>query len=286
MRFPGVGKSPMLKQASSASVSVLQNWYNSLSVKPSAGLWSDLQTMADGMNSDGDWPEFDFFPMVACMETNEQRLRPLKATSGDDMVNDPLLSGQPLTLNSNGANGNAAGVLNTKWNPTDNGVKYTQNSAFLAAYGNTTTSTATTHPIIGSWSNPDIQCFISRSLTSTLIGTQGRVLNSSSGTTNATKSKSGSSIPYFIVEQRTASNANVGSINLVNGANNTTVSTGKSNFDLFICGINDDTGLFGPTGTTLDIVRCVICGSGLIDKTRVWARLNTFFTARGLAIAT
>lgn len=266
--------------------SVLQPWYDSLSVKPSDNLWSDLQTMADGMNTDGDWGEMDFMAMFAALETDEQRLTPFKSTSGDIMINDNLGVGSPLVLDANGANGNASGVINCKWNPVDNGVKYTQNSASLMMYGNTTTDTATAHPVLGSWSNPDAQCFISRTLTSPLIGTQGRVLNAGSGSTNTTKAKSGSSVPYFIVQQRTSSNANQGSINLTNGANNTTVSSGMSNFDLFACGINDDTGFFGPVGTTLDICRAVIAGSGLINKTNVAARLNAFFTSRGLSIFT
>jgi len=63
----------MFFNQSASTSSDIQVWYDSLSVKPSAGLWSDLQTLYDGMVSDGDWVEMDFFSMIACMETNEQR---------------------------------------------------------------------------------------------------------------------------------------------------------------------------------------------------------------------
>jgi len=272
-----------LSPVTTTPVSVLQTWYDSLSIKPSAGLWSDLKTMADGMNSDGDWSEMDFMSMIACMETDEQRLRPLKTTSGNDMVK----VGAP-TLNASGVVNPSPGSLNyinTKWNPTSNAVKYTVNNAFLAAYGDTVTSTtaqlfvagaAETSPsftntaLIEIWANSTTSL---RSKGYLHDGNSGAGFSTKSGLSNAAKryfggiKRSGSTLTKFI-NNGTPVTASLASV-------------GMPNLELLLLASNFDGSI---TADTTHIIRTLVFGSSLIDNTRVYTRLNTFFTARGLTI--
>ena len=141
MPAKGIGISPYFKKAAAAAVTpspLIASWYAALSVKPSAALLTALNTLVNGMNTDGDWTELDFLAVVAGMETQEQALLPLKSTSGDIMLNVDL-GGGGIVIDNSGATANGTDVINSKWNPNDNGSKWTLNSAFYGVYMQTQT---------------------------------------------------------------------------------------------------------------------------------------------------
>jgi len=268
---------------SNQPISVLQTWYDSLSVKPSAGLWADLKTMADGMNSDGDWSEMDFMSMIACMETDEQRLRPLKTSSGSDMIK----VGSP-TLDSSGVVNPSPGSLNyinTKWNPTSNGVKYILTNSFLAAYGDTVTSTTSDLYICGAAEpNP---AFTNAALieiwasATTAVRSKGYMHDSTGGPGASIKTGLSNSAKRYFGGIKRNGNSITKFINSAPVWTTFLAPVGMPNLELLLLASN-----FAGTITadTRHIIRSLVFGSSLIDKTRVYTRLNTFFTARGLTI--
>lgn len=112
----------------------LLSWYNSLTQgKPSQALLNALNTIMDGLNSDGIRTELDLFHLVGGMETDEQRLKPLISTSGSNFTNV-----NSATLDSTGVTGNGTtSYLNLSWNPATNGVKFTQNDHSYGFYTRT-----------------------------------------------------------------------------------------------------------------------------------------------------
>jgi len=263
-------------------VSVLQPWYDSLSVKPSAGLWTDLKIMADGMNEDGDWEEADLISVHAALETDEQRLRPFKTTSGDDFIptNSPTLSVEGY----NSSDGSDR-LIDCKWNPVDNGVKFTENNAYIGIYGVSKTSTGSGNEIFGaSNENGDFgNCIISTSLTTTAITNASQTMINGYFNTTSTPSKTGLSNTikrYYVGIKRTSSSSIT---KYINGVQNVvgSLSTGLTPYDFSILGVNYG-GVYSTA--TLHTSRACIVGSSLIDHDRVAARLNTFFASRGLSI--
>lgn len=270
----------------SNSVSVLQPWYDSLIVKPSAGLWTDLKLLADGMNSDGDWDEMDLIGITAAMETDEQRLRPLKTTSGLDMI----ATGGALILNSNGIRTTSSSVINMRWIPSINGVKYTLNSAYIGFYGETLTSSPTDGYCMGSQNIADdagtglyrqiplpteisnrLDSVINNNTSNTLIGAVVKT-----GLLNAIKRY------YLSIQINSSTQVN----KYINGQTLTAAEnppTGLSDVSFYLLGFNYSDG--SVYARILDYTRACIIGSSLIDSDRVAARLNTFFTSRGLSIA-
>lgn len=261
--------------------SLISNWYNGLAVKPSASLLAALNTLSAGMNSDGDWTEIDFIAIMAGMETDEQRLNPIVTTSNENMT----VFGIP-TLDADGVINPVVGdenYLNTKWNPTDNGVKYTLNSAYLGVYGDTQTSVLPQAACFGSNNNIDSASMVDIESTSTAMRhASSNFLNSSASTFVAfNKTGLANSIKRFYVSTSRTSNTTIS--RFVNG-NATTIAlptTSLSNLDFFILGDNESGTAYSNTAAK---IRCVIAGSGLISSSRVAARLNTFWTAVGLPI--
>lgn len=102
-------------------------WYNALAVKPTQGLLDDLNDMMDSIPQ-ASFDEADLFHPIAGLETEEQRLKPIKSTSGLDFVK--VGTG---TLDASGWQGNGTdGYLNLRWQPSTNGVKYLLNNAMYA----------------------------------------------------------------------------------------------------------------------------------------------------------
>lgn len=273
-----------LSPVTTTPVSVLQTWYDSLSIKPSAGLWTDLKIMADGMDADGDWSEMDFMSMIACMETDEQRLRPLKTTSGDDMVKvgSPTFDSAGV-VNPSPGSGN---YINTKWNPVDNGVKYTLDSALFAVYGDTITSTGSGVEMSGSGDQLTsiTSCLmnVTETTTSLSINTASRINGVTNVITSTKTGLSNAAKRYFCALIRTSSSSitkYVSGSSFVNPTNNSTVN---NPYDFYLLGVNYEN-LFANSGTGHK-ARCLITGSSLVSPSRVQARLQTFFTARGLTI--
>ena len=284
--------SPLFKgTGSSGPVSVLQPWYDSLSVKPSEGLWTDLKIMADGMNTDGDWGEIDLFPLFAALETDEQRLRPLKTTSGEDCV----IEGTP-NLSINGVDdpiitGNSG--INVKWNPFDDGIKFTLNSAYVSGFGRTKISNIAFAPLLGAFQEfslvrKSVQLMIDTSATSVTMGYDSFLNGSLSFTAINKTGLLNTNKTFGIGLNRIVSNQGYRLANTHSSVqtNNTTSFVTR---DLGFYGRyyeDDITPLFfeGNFGGDNYFGRAMIAGSGLIDHNRVANRLNTFFLARGLPI--
>ena len=272
-----------------SSSSVLQPWYDSLAVKPSAGLWTDLQILADGMNTDGDWDEIDLFGIVAALETDEQRLMPLKTTSGEStsIVGTMNLSVNGIDNPTSAANSG----LDLKWNPTDDGVKYTLNSAYYGCFGITKASSVSSRWIMGSYyaglDNDNFSVMKLQTSTTTLLLNSTTSINNSSLIT-VTKTGLSNAIKTFFIGAKTTDTTAYGYVNATN--NNTSVSPlFIPTLDFGFMGYYD--GSFTPTLTFASNIvnqafgRGYIAGSSLIDHDRVAARLNTFFASRGLSIS-
>ena len=292
MPAKGIGISPYFKKAAAAAVTpspLIASWYAALSVKPSAALLTALNTLVNGMNTDGDWTELDFLAVVAGMETQEQALLPLKSTSGDIMLNVDL-GGGGIVIDNSGATANGTDVINSKWNPNDNGSKWTLNSAFYGVYMQT--QTVNTGQIFGSYSTPDdvnfylSQISITQAAGSVSVTTpSNRPLNG--GATafgSVSKAKAGSNIPVYAGIKRTASNAGIAFINGNSSANNTSTPLGRSATDILLCGVNqtDSLGTDNIIACTTFIQRALLCGSGIVSQANTGARLNTFFVSRSL----
>jgi hypothetical protein len=109
---------------------LLQTWYNSLIVKTSPALTTKLSVFMDGLDSDGVLADsYLIAPVGFGLETDEQRLRPLKTTSGDDLVavNSPTITSTGIT--GDGSNS----YIDLKWNPTIDAVA-TQNDLSIAIW--------------------------------------------------------------------------------------------------------------------------------------------------------
>jgi len=289
MPFIGIGISPMFQRfgGGSATQSVLQPWYDSLSVKPSAGLWTDLQIMADGMNTDGDWGEMDILYLAAALETDEQRLKPLKTSSNSDVTNISNI----LTFTSEGAIGDAAGGLNFNWNPGVHGVKFALNSAFVGYYMRTSQATNGARALYTGDRVPDSYLEITRSIATSTITQTSRpnVLNTALSLAAISKSKTGSTVPYFIGTKRKPDNDNYNFLSGVKGTMTSFMPSVLANYTMGVYIYNDNTSgtnTITLTEDTLDNFRLFVSGSGLIDEDRIASRINTFFTSRGLSIFT
>lgn len=262
--------------------SVLQPWYDSLIVKPSEGLWTDLKIMADGMAEDGDWAEMDLISVNAAMETDEQRLRPFKTTSGNDFTK----VGAP-TLNFEGFQNPSPGNSNYLWMnfvPSINGVKFTQNNAYIAIYGETN---GDSDPVMGAYSTTTsaVLMTIDSSNISTRVNNAMSAINDDSlGGYEASKTGLAVSVKRFYSSVIRLSSTTVRSYMSGTYSNITSYSSnGVVDNNLALLGVH-----FGGdfiAGSTACKIRTCVIGSSSIDSDRVAARLNTFFAARGLSIA-
>jgi N-acetylneuraminic acid mutarotase len=137
---------------------LLQTWYNSLIVKTSPALTTKLSVFMDGLDSDGVLADsYLIVPIGFGLETNEQRLRPLKTTSGDDLVavNSPVIASTGITGNG------STSYVDLKWNMAVDAVA-TQNNLSIAAW--VKDDIAENKVEIGAFSGPN-QSFLSRKFT-------------------------------------------------------------------------------------------------------------------------
>jgi len=256
----------------SGGVSVLQDWYDSLAVKPSEGLWTDLKIMADGMSEDGDWDEMDLFGMPLGMETEEQSLKPFKTTSGLDFTKIGT-----ITINQNGVTSNGTtGFLNLNYIPSVDKVKFAPNSSFLASYVLDAGINATNKYLIGV-SNSDIG---QSTMLRTTIGTssfslRGNLQTSDDNSLNISNSlKTGlKSVKYNNIDKLT-----------INNSGTTANATGVSLYpeqdkSIYACCINlNNTASFFTVAT----LGAFIAGSSDCSHSNIENRINTYRIARGL----
>jgi len=270
------------------TVSVLQPWYDSLSVKPSAGLWADLQIMADGMDADGDWGEMDILYLAAGLETTEQALRPLKTSSSSNVIN---IDDQLDPPTNEGFIGNAIGGLNFGWNPGTHGVKFALNSAFVGYYMQTRQATNGRRDLYTGDKIPGSILYISRTITTNNVTMPSvpDILNTAMSLGSITKTKTGSTVPYFLGTKRKPNSDNYNFLSGVKGIIDATPPSVLADYTMGVYIYNDNisgTNTITLTADTFDNFRLFVSGSGLIDEDRVAARINTFFTSRGLSVFT
>lgn len=100
----------------------LQAWYDSKTPQPSTSLITDLQAFYQGLEDDGVLAKADFAHVTCGLESDEQRLTPVKTTGDSPMeeVESPTLDVEGIT-----GNGTDAGI-NTKWNASADAVSFSQ----------------------------------------------------------------------------------------------------------------------------------------------------------------
>lgn len=244
----------------------LQNWYLNLITKPSQSVLNDLNDLFQGIENDGDLTEIDFLHPFGGLETDEQRLTPIKTTGVSPMVavNSP-------TLNINGFTGNGTtSYVNSKWNATNHASKYAQNSSCIGVY-NRTNRTQNTSIIMGCYSAGNYTRIYPFN-TTLMIGTTNSVADSTATTTSS---------HGFLFAQRTASNSTTLYRNTTTLGSDSDLSVAFSNLEIFICGANSS-GSFA-NGTT-DNSALMVLGSSLVSQSRLEYRVRKYMTARGLNV--
>jgi hypothetical protein len=252
---------------------LIQTWYNGLLVKPSNNLMTALNTLVDGLDADGNWDKLDLFGLLAGLETEEQRLKPLITTSGEDFVK----IGNP-TLNNNGGKNNASfgsDYLDLKWNPTDDGIQYTLNSAFISTYqGN--------FPINGF----DIAL---GSLNSVAGSLTWLYLDATGGVQAFINTDQSDSVPTSFLAQ-----ANFYAAGVIHGGSLTSYANTITDtvaptlplilptYDFFGLDANGEGTSIGAAGDSY--FRHFMAGAGDANQAQIRSRLETFYTARGLAV--
>ena len=106
----------------------VQIWYDNLvGAKPSQPLLDDLNVLYNSLTGE----ELTLFHPICGMETDEQRLKPIISTSGDD-----FLSQGSFTLDNEGfLSDGATGYIDSKWNGTDDGgVLFVIDSAAIGVF--------------------------------------------------------------------------------------------------------------------------------------------------------
>lgn len=238
---------------------VLRNWLNKLSFSPSNPVCKDLQELVLGLRNDGNLIELDLFHTIGGLETDNQRLTPLISTSPDifTAVNSP-------TLDSTGVTGNAGSgsYVMLNWNPFDDGRKWVQNSASFGTYCRT--NSAETVSNMGSSASFDS----TRRVGDNFIWRINDVGSSSASNT--------SSLGLSHV-RRTASGATQVYMSGVSKGTGTVASAGLDGGDFTLC---------RHSGSTISSRNLSLCfaGSGNIDPTTFYNRIQTYMTRRGINV--
>jgi len=301
MPAKGIGISPYFKKAAAAAVTpspLIASWYAALSVKPSSALLTSLNTLVNGMNTDGDWTELDFFSLSAGMETEEQALRPLKTTGSATMTNfDNGGGGLVWTVNGWAANG--TDVIKTGLDLSLNSVKFTLNSAFMSFFGNTRTASAAARDAMGVIYNYDdlneYYSIVNRQRAASSLNINNLNVNTPlykpdgvTLETPSTATKSGitignANVPYYMGNKRTGASSCISFVNGVNGAANTSTTSIIPVGEVCIMGYYNNHYLDQSyVGFTSDYGRASLIGSGNVSQTNTGSRLNTFFVSRSL----
>lgn len=263
----GKGSSSILPNA------LLLTWYNSLITKPSDTLMTDLNTLSQGLFDDGNWAKLDLFGLIAGMETQEQRLRPLITTSGDDFV----IVGTPI-LDANGVSDNSGtGYLDLKWNPSIDGSEYTLNSASMLSYSDQQSTLGASFIMGGIDTSWPSDSTLGKLISTTVYGSINLDYDIQVDFPQI-EGLAGNSYHISI-------KVNAGDFTLYkNGTSDVAVVdsvAGLPNVDFFGAAINID-GVEDTTANVGFFERHFMTGSGTINHLTVQSRLNTFYTSRGL----
>ncbi len=247
----------------------LQTWYKSLTIKPSNSLLNSLNILYDGMNNDGDLQEIDLIHPIAGLETTEQRLKPIKSTSGLDFTNV-----NSATLDTGGVTGNGTtSYLNLNWTPSTHGVKYTLDSACMGCYSRTSSTSA----------NNDMG--------SVNIGTAFFLQIYSKFTDNKFyyRINNGVDLPGQTVTDSLALHAIArnDSATVESWYRGTSLgteavaSTGLPTVSAYLCGSNVDGAFTQPSVRQLSFP---FFGSKLVNQMRMYTRVQAFMTAREASV--
>jgi hypothetical protein len=255
------------------------SWQSSLvGAKPSGILIYNLDNMIAGITTDGDMAEHDYFHMVRGMETDEQRLKPIKSTAGVDA--DLIGSGAaPNVFDRTGIKLTASTQksMRLKWKPISNGVKCVQNNnCMYVTFDGSTTAAGFYAGIRGAGS---VDFSLGKNAGSTMTNTRSWTSGFSTGGAHAANA--------FFGVRRTSSTAQESFINGVTLAGSAATSAAVSDLYPRMPGLanNSDVGdalLPKITGAKL---HCIGIGSNSVSFTRVRARLNTYYAALGMSAA-
>lgn len=253
-------------------------WQSALAgTKPSGILLFYLDDLISGVDSDGDLVEMDYFHMVRGMETDEQRLKPLKSTAGLDA--DLVGSGAAADVfDRTGIKCTAATQkgMRIKWKPITNKVKVSQdnNSLFVTFSGST------------AGSSTQFYCGIAGagSVNWNLGKNAGGTMNNTRAWTSGFSSGGSHTANAFFGIRRTSSTAYESYINGTTSAASTNTSAAVSDVYFRMPGNanNSDSGdMIFPHTTAL--LHCIGIGSNAVTFGDVRSRLNTYYTGLGFS---
>ncbi len=249
--------------------SYIQTWYNSLSTKPSSSLLTDLNNLYDGIYFDGDGQEIDLFHPIAGLETDEQRLRPIISTSGNDFTNV-----NSAVLSTGGMQGNGVdSYLDLKWLPTDNGVKFTQDSACMGCYSRTNSLSA----------NNDMGC--AKTSDATFLQIYSKYtdnnfyyrINMNTGLPGTIVTDS---LSLHAISRNSATTVESWYRGVSQGTENFN-STGKTPFSIYLGGANINGVFIQPSVRQLSFP---FVGSKLVNQLRIYNRIQAYMTSRGIQV--
>jgi hypothetical protein len=232
-----------------------------LAVKPTDALTKNLSLFLDGLDSDGVLDEtYLLAPVGFDLETNEQRLKPLKTTSGDDLeaVNSPTIAATGITGNG------TTSYIDLKWNmAVDAPVAAQDNISFAVWCEDNITEDALEMGVIGAaFSN---QSLIGKKYTGTLF-----TYYSLNDISNYGVAHDDTAEYYFLsIVRNSATNRDILRGNLVveSAANSVAIP----NFDVFGCaGNNAGTPAFFSTKEQ----RLFFIGSGSVRTWQLRQRLK------------
>lgn len=270
--MPGIGTgiSPMLRtQPSSGGASLLQSWYDLLSVKPSEGLWTDLNNLADTLNAAGKFTKFDGLIIHAGLETDEQRKTPLIYVGGTGFS---FVNGSNFVTDGYQGNGTNQ-YIETGYIPASHGVNFVLNDAEIGVWIHQEKTTNGNY--ISGVDNgvPNRVSSIGKSGTTFATAVNGSSLNIASAP----------SMAGYVSARNPASNQvkiNLNGVDVATGSNpvNGVLATRNLRFAANMLATTGATSVYSD-----GIVRAHWYGSAdLSEDADVYNALSTFWTARGL----
>lgn len=243
-----------------------------------------LNDLVDGMDADGNWDELDYFYVIAGMDTNTMRRRPLKTTGAATI----LISGTGfpwpgVQFDKMGFNGNQTSWIRLQWIPSLNGVKYTQDSASMGCYTTVfPSSTNNAYGDMGGFNSADQDS--GSALRMDIIGGYPNnrmwgLVNDGNSTFNMFSSDptdAGSLTGYRAI-YRTSSTARAGYKGGTTRPGSNSTSKPLVAMDFFGGGYNINGNIVATSKSTYAMF---FMGSGNVNHQAMEARMNTWLTAR------
>lgn len=245
-------------------------WQNSLAgLKPSGKLINALNGLMDGLISDNVLVEADFFMVCAGMETDEQRLLPLKTTGG---ATASIAGTTALTGTTAGFAANGSGYIDLNWIPSTHSVKTTQDNMSIHAFSGSNTGTRI---FCGTENGSAVGRTRLGFITSTLT-----IAMNSTAVTSTTLS---SATTLHVAGYRTGSSSMYGYRNGTTGPNHSTASNGFSTVSMYgmAYNLNGTATLISANNTFT--ARGWLFGSSSVNADQLRTRMNEYYTLVGLS---